>query len=225
MSASFKSFNEDPDKTFIFYINLPHWRQEGVTYFVTWRLGDSLPQSMLRQHAAERDAWIKAHGLRDRDDIKLLPEEKRHEYHARFTAELHRWLDAGHGSCVLRKTECSRIVGDALRYFDGKRYALDGFVVMPNHVHLLVAPHEDWSLSKIFHTWKSFTSHEINKLLGRCGPLWQQESWNHIVRSEDQFDHFRRYITENPEKGKLLASQYLLGRGTGIATRRDEKEK
>src|SRR5437773_263831 len=64
MSASFKPFNEDPANTFIFHINLPHWRQEGVTYFVTWRLGDSLPQSKLRQHAAERDAWIKAHGLR-----------------------------------------------------------------------------------------------------------------------------------------------------------------
>src|SRR5689334_18550936 len=153
MPASFKPFNEDPANSFKFQINLPHRRQEGVTYFVTWRLGDSLPQAKLRQHAAARDAWIKAHGLRDREEIRLLPEEKRHEYHARFTLELHHWLDSGHGSCLLRQPACSRIVQGALHHFDGERYALDGYVVMPNHVHLLVAPHEDWPLSKVFHTW------------------------------------------------------------------------
>jgi REP element-mobilizing transposase RayT len=224
MSMEFKPFNEDPARTFIFHINLPHWRQDGVTYFVTWRLGDSLPQQKLRQHEAQRRAWLEAHGQQEARDVEKLPEEVKHEYHARFTAELHRWLDAGHGSCVLRHTECARIVGDALLHLDGERYALDEFVVMPNHVHLLVAPHQGWPLSKIFHTWKSFTAHEINKLLGRRGTLWQQESWNHIVRSEEQFEHYRRYIRENPAKAKLREGEYLVGRGTGITTRRDEEE-
>lgn len=216
MSASFKPFSEKPEDTTIFRINLPHWRQAGVTYFVTWRLGDSLPQGKLKQHEASRLAWLQAHGLRKPDELDSLPEEKRHEYHARFTAELHRWLDASHGACVLKRPGCAETVAGALRHFDGERYLLDGFVVMPNHVHLLVVPHSDWPLSKVLHSWKSFTSHELNRSLGRDGPLWQQESWDHIVRSGAQLEHYRRYITENPVKAKLRVDEFVLGCGLGL---------
>ena len=81
--------------------NLPHWRQEHVTYYVTFRLADSLPRAMLRQWVAERDAWLTRHP-------KPWDSPTRDEYHRRFTARLEEWLDAGYGSCVLAQPERPR---------------------------------------------------------------------------------------------------------------------
>ena len=135
----FKPFNESND-TRIFRINLPHWRQSGVTYFLTWRLADSLPQAKLKQLDAEQKAWLHAHGLESHEQVESLPEKLRHEYHCRFTAIVHEWLDAGHGNCALRRRYCAQVMADTLRHFDEERYLLDAFVVMPNHVHVLAAP-------------------------------------------------------------------------------------
>ncbi len=216
--VGFKPFNEGED-TRIFRINLPHWRQNGATYFLTWRLADSLPLARLKQLDAEQKAWLQAHDLESRSQVESLPEKLRHEYHRRFTAVAQEWLDAGEGDCLLRRRDCAQILVDALNYFDGERYLLDAFVVMPNHVHLLVTAHDDWELSKLLHTWKGYSSHAINKILERSGSLWQQESWDHIVRSEAQLDHYRRYIRENPVKARLRTDEFLLGCGKGIPSK------
>jgi REP element-mobilizing transposase RayT len=80
---------------------------------------------------------------------------------------------------------------------------------MPNHVHVLVTPHGDIDLSTILHSWKSYTGNRVNEIVGERGSLWQQESFNHLVRSKDQFDHFRRYIRRNPEKARLQPAEYV----------------
>ena len=100
MSEDFLPLNpfEEVD---IYRINLPHWRQQGVTYFVTWRLADSLPQSKLNDLQAEREAWFRAHRIRTKQELETLPTEQRHEYHRVFTTRLHQWLDAGMGNCEL----------------------------------------------------------------------------------------------------------------------------
>ncbi len=171
--------------------NLPHWRQEGVTYFVTFRLADSLPQAKLDEWLRERDAWLATHPKPWDDAIH-------NDYHRQFTARLEKWLDAGHGSCVLARSELRYVAADALRHFDGIRYWLDAWVVMPNHVHVVVTPLADHDLSKILHTWKSFTSHAIVKLLPEWqGPFWQKELFDHIVRSPDHLERFRIYIADN----------------------------
>ena len=172
--------------------NLPHWRQEGVTYFVTFRLADSLPQAKLKQWLHERDAWLALHP-------KPWDEATRSEYHRQFTARIEKWLDAGHGSCVLAHKPVRDLVADALRHFDGSRYGLDAWVVMPNHVHTVLTPFPDHDLSRILHAWKSFTSHAIGKLLPDWqGPFWQKESFDHIVRGPDHLERFRMYIVRNP---------------------------
>ena len=86
---------------------------------------------------------------------------------------------------------------------------------MPNHVHVLVCVGAKMKLSKVLHSWKSFTAHELNKLLGRRGTVWQDESFDHIVRSLDQLNHFRSYIGENPAKA-CLQSGFRLGCGLGF---------
>jgi REP element-mobilizing transposase RayT len=175
--------------------NLPHWHQDHVWYFVTFRLADSLPADAVRRIQAEREAWLKQRG---NTDLSALTPEPRAEYHRLFSRRIDTLLDAGQGGCLLREDRAAQIVADALKHFEGERYLLDEWVVMPNHVHVLVCPINGHHLPDILHAWKSFTSNQVNKAYGRTGRLWQNESYDHIVRNECAFHAIRRYIAENP---------------------------
>ena len=212
MPAEFKPFNPNKAKE-VYRIKLPHWRQPGATYFVTWRLADSIPQAKVRELDELRTNWLKSNGVKN---IDSAPEHIRNAYHRQFTARMHDWLDGGLGACELRRPECAEIVSTALRFFDGSRYVLDEFVIMPNHVHALFAPAPVFSLTGILHSWKSFTGHAINKMLRRSGEFWLSESWDHIVRSRAHLEHFRNYVRDNPKKAGLPEGAFLLGRGLGI---------
>src|SRR4029077_20019906 len=107
---------------------LPHWQQSGAVYFVTFRLADAVPIRLRNQWENERDAWLRVHP-------KPWNVETEREYHRRFSGAIEQWLDAGHGSCLLRRPDCARIVADTLHHFEGERVAMILFVVMPNHVH------------------------------------------------------------------------------------------
>jgi REP element-mobilizing transposase RayT len=172
--------------------NLPHWRQESRTYFVTFRTADSLPQEKLDQWLTQRAEWLHS-------NPEPHSEAQRREYWERFPARFQHWLDQDYGACVLRQPALRTIVEDTLRHCDNDRYRLDEFVVMPNHVHAIVAPLGEYSLSPILHGWKSFTAHKINKVLGRHGAFWQIESFDHIVRSAVALEKFREYIRDNPK--------------------------
>ncbi|MHC1725673.1 MAG: transposase [Syntrophobacteraceae bacterium] len=174
--------------------NLPHWRQEGVTYFLTFRTADSLPQEKLKLWQREKETWLASHP-------EPHDEETRREFYELFPDRLQRWLDNGYGECPLADGRYRTIVEDALRHFDGKRYHLNQYVVMPNHVHVLVSPLGEYGLSDILHSWKSFTANQINKLTGRDGAFWQKESFDHIVRSPAQLERIREYIRKHPAYG------------------------
>ncbi|MBA3650802.1 MAG: class I tRNA ligase family protein [Chthoniobacterales bacterium] len=178
--------------------NLPHWEQSGATYFVTFRLADSLPATKLSELEEERKNWLKFHP-------QPWSDEEKRDYYERFSNQLERWLDAGEGACVLAQSAAAEIVAEALRHFDGERYELGAWVVMPNHVHVLVTPRAEHDLGDILHSWKSFTSNRINTLLDRSGPLWQRESYDHIVRNEAALTRITDYILSNPEKADITA--------------------
>ena len=107
-------------------------------------------------------------------------------------------LDKGLGACVLRRPELSKIVADSLLYFNGDRYHIGDFVVMPNHVHLLVCLLGDTDLLKQCHSWKKFSAGKINKVIGKTGRFWQEKSFDHLVRSPEQFCAIQQYIRKNP---------------------------
>ena len=113
---------------------------------------------------------------------------------------MHRFLDDCRGACPFREPPARQVVVDVLHKLDGQPdgYALDAYVVMPNHVHVLVAPSGETGLSGITKVWKRVSAHWVNRLLGRRGALWQHESWDHMVRSPQYLEHYRRYIRENP---------------------------
>ena len=139
--------------------NLPHWRQEGVTYFVTFRLADSIPQAKLELWLRQHEDWLARHP-------PPHDPQTRQDYYDRFVQRFQRWLDAGHGSCVLQQPAIRKIVADAIPFFDGARYRLREWVVMPNHVHIIVTPLPSHELSTIVHSWKSYTANQINRHLG-----------------------------------------------------------
>ena len=150
--------------------NLPHWKQDRTTYFVTSRLVDSLPQEKLQQWVQERTQWLSEHP-------EPLTHNEEKEYHARFSATIEEWLDRSAGSCALELPECKTLVANALQYFDGQRYTLSEFVVASNHVHVLVTPMPGHDLSDILHSWKSFTSKQIIKVEAasrRLQPWWDK---------------------------------------------------
>jgi REP element-mobilizing transposase RayT len=84
------------------------------------------------------------------------------------------------------------------------RYQLHGYVVMPNHVHLLVIP--SVPSNKWLGPLKGFTAHEANRILARTGPFWQNESYDHLVHNDEEFRRIQRYIEQNPVKAGLAAS-------------------
>ncbi len=182
---------------------LPHWRQGGATHFVTFRLADAVPADLQRQWREELETWLKFHP--EPWDTKT-----KHEYQLRFREERERWLDRGHGECLLRRTEAREIVANALRHFDGDRYTLDSWVIMPNHVHAILQPAAGHELSGILHSWKSFASKRINELLGRSGTLWQDENFDRVVRDLDELERTRTYLRSNPEKAGSSEGEFTL---------------
>ena len=172
--------------------DLPHWTQGSVWYFVTFRLADALPRGVVETMQYERELWKQYHDLQN-----LSPEELT-EYHRLFSARYEELLHAGDGSYALRDPAIAAIIDNALTHFEGQRYDLDEFIVMPNHVHLLVKPYPERKLEKILHSLKSYTANQINQQLNRSGQLWQHESYDHMVRSPSAMEAIRQYIRNNP---------------------------
>jgi len=157
--------------------DLPHLFKEGCTYFVTFSLIDSVPEK-LRKRRLPEDADVIEFAERY-DPAPLV------------------------GDCLLREPSAASIVESALLHFQGERYALSAWSVMPNHVHAVVTPFADRDLSRILHSWKSFSAHEINKVLARKGRVWEKESFDHLVREKRAFEKFVTYTENNPVVASL----------------------
>ena len=112
-------------------------------------------------------------------------------------------LDAGAGRCFLRDTAIAQAVVNALQEFDGSRYLLFAWSVMPNHIHVLFQTIGKIPLANILHSWKSYSAKAANRILGRSGEFWQREYYDHLIRSEAEFDRAVRYIMDNPSKAGL----------------------
>lgn len=214
---------------------LPHWDQAGALTFVTFRLADSMPRSVLERWEAEQQDWLarldakqvlKGGGVRLGEscnsgqlggslDIAValqdgnLTEAARRQLLKFRKRRWHHHLDACHGRCLLRDPENARIVADSLLKFDRRRYDLERFVVMPNHVHLLVQMYDGFALRKQCEGWLRFTGRQVNHAVGARGAFWQSEPFDHVVRNEAQFLYLQRYIEENPVKAALAVGQYL----------------
>ena len=158
---------------------LPHYHSAGQATFLTWRLHGSLPPN------------------RSFDSALLSGKA--------FVA-LDRLLDGTRtGPLFLRLPEVAKMVVDAIRYRDLRAYRLHAFVVMPNHVHLLMTPLVE--VSKVMQSLKRFTAREANRMLGLTGQtFWQDESYDRLVRNGTEFERIVHYIEWNPVTAGLAAT-------------------
>ena len=180
---------------------LPHWTQSGATYAVTFRLIDSLSKQVLADWEFERRDIVRTAQRQKRE----LSKAEREQLDRLYSEKIENYLDAGHGECWLRDERIARVVREALSHFEGERYEVSAWCIMPNHVHVIVRPKGGYTLPQILHTWKSFTAKEANRLLNRQGPFWQPESYDHLIRDEEDFRNQIRYALENPDKTGLKA--------------------
>jgi REP element-mobilizing transposase RayT len=169
---------------------LPHLYKPGGTYFVTFCLRDATPagshqpgRSPPRRPSVEK---IRSLTIPEADAVAACSEPLPRA-----------------GACWLRLDGPAQIMAAALRHWDGQRYALHAWCVMPNHVHVVVTPAGSWRLSAILHSWKSYSAGAINQLLGRRGTLWERESFDHLIRSIESYRWFVEYVRQNPVKAGL----------------------
>ncbi len=179
--------------------NLPHLTCDNGLYSVTFRLADSLPQSVIAVWKQQRDKMIAEAAALHHENVK----EQSEKLARLFSERVETYLDAGAGECHMNNPVIADLVENALKHFDKLRYELLCWCIMPNHVHVIVQPLHGYELTTIVHSWKSFPAHKANKLLNRTGAFWQPEPYDHLIRDEDDLEHAIQYIVANPESAGL----------------------
>jgi REP element-mobilizing transposase RayT len=162
---------------------LPHLHKPGGCYFVTFRLWDAImPKSERVGPKRIVEDYAPADLLREFDPPLTL------------------------GSCALSVLEVATMVQSTLRHFDGERYALVAWCLMPNHVHVILTPFTGQLLSEILRSWKGYSARQANQLLDRTGPFWEREYFDHLIRTADEVERFARYVEDNPVEARLCAT-------------------
>jgi len=179
--------------------HLPHWEEADGIYFVTFRLGDSLPKAALQEVRLEKEAIL----ARARQAGRGLTEAEERQLRRLETRHIEKWLDRGSGACWMRDPRVAAVVASALAHFDGERYRLLAWCVMPNHVHVVFRPVPGNKLAEIVHSWKSFSAKSIGRMLDRRGEFWMREYYDHLVRNSKQLTRIIRYVAENPARAGL----------------------
>lgn len=185
---------------------LPHLELPNSTYFVTFRLAETLPQKIIEELRAERQATLEK---AKRQNPKFTDQQQARLKYLE-SRNIQRYLDKGIGDCRLKEPFVAEMVKQSIHYFDGSRYISHAFCIMPNHLHWLLTPLAESTSSKIdsalisiMHSIKSYTSHQANKLLKRTGRFWSKEYYDHLVRSSEEFARLLVYVLENPVKARL----------------------
>ena len=167
---------------------LPHFDAADTWQAITYRLADSMPHHAVE--AIERD-------------LNAIPDGKRSkERRLRIEA----WTDAGHGECVLRRFDIAQIVWDNWQRFASERYDIGPWVIMPNHVHIMIRVHAGWPLENILRSWKSFTAKRIMAVAGVKAPVWQGDYWDRFIRDEGHWLNTKSYIENNPVSAGLVTT-------------------
>jgi type I restriction enzyme R subunit/putative DNA methylase len=176
---------------------LPHVKREGASYFITFRLADSLPKEVLLRFEREHAEALRSLPAR-------ATAEQTGEIHRDLRRKIERYLDRGVGQCHLHHPEIAQIAAEALLHFHEQQYLLDDWVIMPNHVHVILWPMPNHTLSNVLKSRKRHTARQANLLLGKTGEtFWQRESFDHWIRNDDEKARIRRYIRMNPVNARL----------------------
>ncbi len=136
-------------------------------------------------------------------------DETKREYSRLIRNPIENFLDAGYGECVLKDARARQPLIDAINYYDGERFGVLGYIIMPNHVHMLAVPLNGYKLKENISSLLKYAATKINRLSGRKGTLWQTEPFDSIVRNALQYNRCVEYIQHNPDH--LPAGSFAFG--------------
>lgn len=182
----------DPENSYRGWYNtgkLPHFDAPDTIQFITFRLADSLPVNLLRE-------WKK--------DVSRLPDDAQSDA---LRARIETYLDRGYGSCLLAHPAMVKTLQGTFEYYSAKRYQLLAWVIMPNHVHILIKP--AYSLPRIVQAWKTYSARWAMQNAQRLdlqlpvGGVWMRGYWDRYIRNEDHLIAAIHYIQQNPVKAGL----------------------
>lgn len=168
---------------------LPHWN--GRYVFVTFRLADSLPLYAMKEIKAFDERWLAEYADKWTAQVEL-------EYQRNRAVLGNELLDKALGSCILKREEVREALISVMMHFDKVRYRMHAYVVMPNHVHLLLETFEGLRMQDVMRSLKGYSARVINEMLGRRGKVWARESYDRFIRDEQHFYRVLRYIQNNP---------------------------
>jgi REP element-mobilizing transposase RayT len=188
---------------------LPHYQPENATFFITCRLSNSLPAEVLHRLYEEKKL-LKSEIIlqKDADKHKKLLLDYQHIYFGKFDEYLNKVTK---GPRWLLEDRIAQIVSDALHYRDGKVFDLICYCIMPNHLHIvfnagldvikLITKDSLPCTRDVIPLYKIM--HSFNRALRRTGSFWQAESYDHVVRDENELGNIIRYTIYNPVKSGL----------------------
>jgi REP element-mobilizing transposase RayT len=166
---------------------LPHFDGRALPQFITLHLADSVPGTVIERWKQELDTQ------NSERDKGLLQNR------------IQKYADQGYGEAYLKDPRLAEMVQDTLLKDDGQQYRLSAWVVMPNHVHLLITRFDNYTLSDIMQSFKSITSHKANKTLRRSGQFWMLDYFDRYTRNAEHYRKTIAYIENNPMKARLCA--------------------
>jgi len=214
---------------------LPHFENQRYQ-MITYRLYDSLPKEIIDKWKEEvgigdgvqaarlpqqekQAANVGMHAARlpnsadEPSAFQQLPhfgnnadEPSTLQHQRKLLLLIDKYEDQGYGECFLRNDNVAQIVKDNLMFHNGKKYNLLCWCIMPNHVHVLVEMFSGISLSEVLHSWRSYTAHQINKLLNRTGQVWMAEYFDRYIRDYNHYQKVVNYIHNNPVKAGFVSS-------------------
>ena len=194
--------------------SLPHWYRENATYAVTFRLEDSFPAKVLNSYRKEKEDLQKRLAEAEKTSDPKLVQDLQVALGKLHRERIEAALDEGMGESWMKNPKIAKIIANSLQHFAGERYDLGAWCVMPNHVHAIISPREGHSLPDILRSIKRHSALEANRQLGREGEFWQKESYDHMIRNEEDYQNQRDYILENPKSAGLEGWKFV-GEGAG----------
>lgn len=187
--------------------NLPHIQPRGAAFLVNFRLAGSLPKEVIESLRIESEILEKRLlAIKEPSERFLLREREQRKLFGKWDDALHK---SQTGPFWLQDNRIAQIIADSMLYHDGNWFDVLAYCIMPNHVHLVIAPYEssdtaDFSLSRIMHNIKRNSANHANKVLGRTGAFWQHESYDHFARDNAELERIIKYVLHNPVKAGLI---------------------
>jgi len=177
--------------------HLPHWRQDGATYFVTFRLSDALPPAELEMLRSIRRRWELTHpDPRSKEDWEA--------YAFVVTQKAEVWLDRGYGACHFAGGENATLLAHALRHYETQCF-VTCLVIMPNHAHAIMKPLPGFELEETLQRIKGYVARHVNRRRNQTGSIWEQESYDRIIRDLSHLERVIQYVGSNGSRARLKA--------------------